>query len=333
MFHVASPTHPARAGSGLRARRAGRPALALAATLLAGCALAPRGGALAPGSARGKLEAGDGVARTWVEHLPRGWDGKSRLPVVLALHGGLGSGAKMESASGLSALADREGFLAVYPDGIDAQWNAADDAGPARGGERADDVGFLRELLEQLSRRYPIDQSRVHVLGHSNGGFMALRLVEELPGRFAAVATVCAQLLEEGSGALERSDAPPPPLLAIAGTADLLVPYSGGELGGTLRGRVLAAEESCARWARARGCAALARIRDLPDVDPADGLTIAELVWCSDGSVVLLAIEGGGHAWPAGPDARAAAQGRTTGELDAADAAWKFFRSTWARAL
>jgi predicted peptidase len=49
----------------------------------------------------------------------------------------------------------------------------------------------VRDLLEEVLDRYPIDADRVYLTGLSMGGFGAWELATRLPGRFAAVAPIC----------------------------------------------------------------------------------------------------------------------------------------------
>jgi polyhydroxybutyrate depolymerase len=68
------------------------------------------------------IEAGGG-ARTYVLHVPAGRDPSKPVPLVLAFHGGGGRGRGMAALTGLDAPADRDGFIVVYPDGINRRWN------------------------------------------------------------------------------------------------------------------------------------------------------------------------------------------------------------------
>ena len=69
-----------------------------------------------------------GVTRTYLVHLPPRVGDRGPLPVVLAFHGGGGNGSGFKAYAGLDALADREGFVVVYP-----APPAASGAGSSRG--------------------------------------------------------------------------------------------------------------------------------------------------------------------------------------------------------
>ena len=70
-----------------------------------------------PAGAAGTIDTPDGRTRTYRTYVPAGV-GTDDVPLVIALHGGTGSGAKFERSSGLDEQADLHGFVVVYPDGV-----------------------------------------------------------------------------------------------------------------------------------------------------------------------------------------------------------------------
>lgn len=302
--------------------------------LLAGCALgaepAAPGDGVRRGAIRGMLVSG-GLARTYLLHVPPRYDAGTGWPLVLALHGGGGRGRSMPGLTGLSRLADRHGFLVVYPDGVGRSWNDGREEPdiPAQR-QRVDDVAFLAALIDALSRRYRVDAARVYATGISNGGFMSQRLACEASTRVAAIAPVAATMGVEL--AARCSPARPVPVLMVNGTDDPLVPFQGGQIrlpGGQLRpGRIASVADTVALWARHNGCAGSPRITREPDRDPTDGVTVRReaLMGCGGGSeVTLYVMEGGGHVWPGGPQyLPSLIIGRTTGDIGS-EVIWGFF--------
>lgn len=57
----------------------------------------------------------DGTTRTCTLHVPPASASAKPMPLVLALHGRLGTGAGQERLSHLDKLADEHGFLLAYP--------------------------------------------------------------------------------------------------------------------------------------------------------------------------------------------------------------------------
>lgn len=259
-----------------------------------------------------------GVTRRYFLYLPSSWHRGRPAPLVLVFHGGGGRASGIAPHTGFSRLAEREGFVVAYPQGLNGRWN--DGRGYAA---THDDVGFVRALLDTLGRELAIDPRRVYATGISNGAMFAYRLACDLPGVFAAVAPV--------AGAMPADLAPgcahtqPVSVLAFQGTADPLMPYFGGGVA-RRRGRVLSAERSIAFWATTSGCAEAPVTTDEPD-RVTDGTRVRRTAYgtCREGrSVELYTIEGGGHTWPGGPPVGGAV-GRVTREIDATPVIWAFF--------
>jgi poly(3-hydroxybutyrate) depolymerase len=100
----------------------------------------------------------------------------------------------MEPLTHFDELADKEGFLVVYPQGLDNRWaDARDGATPTNN----DDVGFVRALLDDLKRRIAYDPTRVYATGVSIGGFFVARLGCEAADRIAAIGVVAATIPPE----------------------------------------------------------------------------------------------------------------------------------------
>lgn len=234
-----------------------------------------------------------GVTRSWLLHVPASYSGTRPVPVVLLLHGGGGRAAGIErSTGGFSALADRHGFIAVYPDSRRGHW----DDGRETVTDATDDVAFIDELLDALAAEYRVDARRVYAAGISNGGMMSMRLACELSGRFAAIATVGANMPAALAATCRPSRAVP--LVMFSGTADPLMPYGGGRVAGPVGGVVLSAPETAAFWARRNAGAATSQTRTLVDADPGDGTTTELLEFTGD--VALYRVHDGGHTWPGG---------------------------------
>src|SRR5688572_29721389 len=129
--------------------------------------------------------------RSYHVHVPPSYDPKKPMPVVIALHGAGMNGKMMKLYSDLDKKADAAGFIVVYPDGTGTgsflTWNSG---GLRLGARGADDVAFIRKMLDDLAGVAAIDSKRVFATGMSNGGMMSYRLAAELSDRIAAIAPV-----------------------------------------------------------------------------------------------------------------------------------------------
>lgn len=284
--------------------------------------------ALFAGPARGattpqSIEHG-GLTRTYLVHLPAGYDGKTALPLVLVLHGGGGDGAGTARLTGFSDVADREGFIVAYPDGVDRNWR---DGREVVGQPEVDDVGFLSALVEHLGRTYAVDPRRIYATGISNGALMSYTLACERAALFAAVGPVAGSM-PEPLGPRCRP-ARPISIVQIHGTEDRFVPWDGGFVIGGRRGRVLSVPDTIALWAGLDGCPTAPRTVQEPDRDRGDGTRVRRTGWgpCRDGTeVALYTVEGGGHTWPGGLQYLPVwIVGRTSRDLVASAAIWAFF--------
>lgn len=276
-----------------------------------------------------------GRERTFRLYVPASHHRSRPAPLFIALHGGGGTGAAMERLTdgGLNRLAVRDGFIVVYPDGVERHWNDGRGVSDYRAHrENIDDVGFISALIDHLAQTHGIDRSRVYAAGISNGGLFSQRLARELAPRIAAIGVVAISMSDKI--ALMRAPARPVSVVLIPGTDDPLVPWAGGDLGfaGSRRkvGTVLSVAETVAAWVSLNRCSPSPAVTREPDRSPQDGTRVRREAYgpCGDGSeVVLYAVEGGGHTWPGGwqylPERFV---GRTSRDIDANEILWSFFR-------
>jgi polyhydroxybutyrate depolymerase len=163
------------------------------------------------------------MSRTYILHVPASYTGQTPVPLVLDFHPLFGTGAVERGSSGYLALSDEQGFVVAWPDGIDNAWNI----GPCCTTSRTvDDLAFARAMVEEISSDGCIDRKRVYATGYSMGGGMSYHLACNAADMFAAVAPSAFDLLNE----TEQPCHPARPITVISfrGTADPIVPYSGG---------------------------------------------------------------------------------------------------------
>jgi polyhydroxybutyrate depolymerase len=280
----------------------------------------------------------DGLERTYNIHIPSFYNKSVQVPLIIALHGRGGNGWSMIvlTHKGFNKLADKDGFIMVYPDGIEQNWNDGrtdEEANDRAHSENIDDVGFISALIDSMIKDYNINPKRVYVTGISNGAIMSYRLACELSHKITAIAPV------DGSIPVmllpECSPSGPVSVLAINNTDDPLVPFEGGDIHGKLRGinlgKVLSANESVGFWVNRNKCSIIAAVTEEPDRDPKDGTRVTRKQYINnlDGTeVILYTIEGGGHTWPSGLQYLPAwIIGKTSRDIDANEVIWSFFKS------
>jgi polyhydroxybutyrate depolymerase len=169
-----------------------------------------------------------------------------------------------------------------------------------------------------LSADYNIDPARIYANGLSNGGGMAFVLSCTLSNRIAAVGMVAAAQLLPWSWC---ADPRPVPMIAFHGTADPVVPYTGGKT--WVAGKAFPHVPTwTANWARRNRCAP-----EPIDSAVATNVTRRTYAGCADdASVELYTIRGGGHDWPGGRPLPQWLCGPVSRGIDATSQMWAFFR-------
>jgi len=268
----------------------------------------------------------DGLERRYLVHLPPGYDPAKPLPVVLNFHGGGGNADTQRRQSRMNEVADRNGFIVVYPDGTGGiggrllTWNADTCCGSAAK-DKIDDVGFVSKLLDELPKQYAVDSRRVYATGMSNGAMLCYKLACELSPRIAAIAPV--------SGAMNVAGPEPKrpvPVIHFHGTADQNAPFAGG-MGEHSIAKVehRSVPETIAWWVKTNHCAERPAEEKKTDLytmtryEPPQGATGAP--------VVLYALTDGGHAWPGGENVTPQwLTGKLIKGVDASQIMWDFFK-------
>lgn len=228
--------------------------------------------------------------------VPESYDPEEPMPLVLVLHGYGSTSEEIRGYLGVEAVAQDRGFLVVHPDGsVDGQGNRFWDATDACcnfTGAPTDDADRLAQVIADVSAEYAVDPDRVHVLGHSNGGFMAYRMACEHAGLVASVASI------SGATSADPGDcdpAEPVSVLQVHGDADQVIRYEGGAFPGPYPGAV----ETVTTWAGYGGCGTSPTAGDPVDlVDATAGAEspVTTFADCPEGvSVELWTIPGAGH--------------------------------------
>ena len=283
-----------------------------------------------PGDYRQSLEHG-GRSRVYRVHVPASYRPEVAAPLLLALHGGGGSMDYMgrDENYGLISLSERTGLVLVLPNGISrlrsgmlATWNAGDCCGAARD-EQVDDVGYIRQVLEQVQRQLRIDPQRIYATGLSNGAMMAYRLACELPGVFRAIAAVA------GTDNTRHCSSLPTPAQAVSvlhihARNDSHVLYEGGAGPDAVERSMItdfrSVPETVARWVERNSCP-----KTPQRVLEKDGAWCERYAPCAGDTQLQLCVTAtGGHSWPGGSKRRGEAP---TQSISANDVMWTFFMS------
>ena len=236
-------------------------------------------------------------------------------PLVVVLHGGLGSGDQARSAYGWDELAAAEGFVVAYPDGLGRAWNAGDGCCGASGENGVDDVRFITRMIDEIAGSVSIDRDRVYAAGMSNGAMMAYRLACDTD-EFAAIGAVAGTILGE------CEDPAPLSVIAIHGDADESVRMDGEPGAGLENIDGMPVADVNQLWRDVDEC-------ESPESVAGDVSTLTAS--CGLRSVELVVVAGAGHQWPG--STQSAAQKAIGGDppstaIDATTEIWRFFEGT-----
>ena len=281
-----------------------------------------------------------GVTREYRVHVPSGVT-TSPTAVVLVLHGGGGEGLNVANTgahplSVFRSIADREGFVVVYPGGLPARDGNAgwtDCRADNTVASEADDIGFLDALIDRLRTQYSLPSAKIFMAGGSNGAQMTLAYAISRASNVAAIATSSGNLPQSPkSGACSGTPSRRVPALMTHGTADTLMPYGGGcvaNLGGACnRGRVISAEATRDYWLAANALTGLVPVQSTVELDNADAGVANRFVYGTSAPLEWWRLDGAGHAAPSravliSSNSERGVQNR---DIEFAEVAWGFFK-------
>jgi hypothetical protein len=148
----------------------------------------------------------DDIEDVWYEYVPDSYDASKKTPLVFSMHGGLMTGWGQCIYTSWSQVADREGFIVIYPNAhlrdfwqveiekkIFEQFSAQNADGlyfhdfPEDPRENKD-VQKVFKLLERMKEKYNIDEERIYMQGMSLGNMMTAMIARYFGNQFAAMA-------------------------------------------------------------------------------------------------------------------------------------------------
>ncbi|MGE5859348.1 MAG: discoidin domain-containing protein [Ignavibacteria bacterium] len=148
----------------------------------------------------------NGFNRVYLLYVPPNYDSSAPYSLIILLHGASGTETSLYN-SGFNERAGIMKYIAVYPRGINRNWNGPDN-----------DVDFISDLIDTLKSEYNIDTNRIYAAGQSAGAYFCYRLGCSLPDKIAAIAPL--------AGAASCVITSPVPLCAIHALDDQTVSYN-----------------------------------------------------------------------------------------------------------
>ena len=138
------------------------------------------------------VDEGPTGSRSYAVYTPPGLHPGKAVPLVVVLHGCNQSAQDAALGTDVNALADRAGFVAVYPeqsahDNPRHCWNWFDPRHQVRGSGEPAAIARITERVLSRPGGATLDRKRVHVMGLSAGGAMAGILAATYPDVYASV--------------------------------------------------------------------------------------------------------------------------------------------------
>ncbi len=153
----------------------------------------------------------EGKKRVYYLFVPEGLSASKPVPLLLVLHGSGRNGITLVEK--WKDLASKEGIILVGPDSNNSKGWATPVDGP----------DFLRDLVESLKAKHPVNPRKVYLFGHSAGAAHALYM-SLFESQYFAAAAIHAGLLPEQGYRLIALAKRKVPFGIWVGTADPLVP-------------------------------------------------------------------------------------------------------------
>ena len=189
--------------------------------------------------------------------VPSTYDSLNPASLIVLLHGYGQTSTSVDNYLKFSQLADEYGYLLLLPDGLvddngaggtHQGWNATDfccDFFPPA----YDDSTFLRGLIDTVRGQYSIDDGRIFVTGHSNGGFMSYRLACDHADIISAVVSLAGATFNTLT---DCAPSRPVHILQVHGTNDTAILFNGGSNGGGVS--YPSAAQTINLWRHYNGC-------------------------------------------------------------------------------
>ena len=222
-----------------------------------------------------------GVNRTYIVHLPTGYNVNNQYPIVLNLHGLGASATLQQSYSEFDNIADDKGFIVVYPNAYSNSWTTIGNT----------DIDFLSNLVDTIRSEFSSNNC-LFVMGLSQGGFLTYKFANNTDLIVTAIAVGSGNMSNATQNA--SSDAPQIPIMHFHGTADESVPFNG-------TGSFIPPVDSTIQWwVRHNECNPYPTVTNMPNLNSTDSSTVERYYYnggANGSEVTYYKILNGGHTW------------------------------------
>lgn len=234
----------------------------------------------------------DSALRDYKIFTPRDYDPSKKYPLLFCFHGYTSSAKNIMQYSKFNGIADKEGFIVVYPQGLRLNGSTHWNVGGWTLGSNVNDVKFVESLIDNISTVFSIDEKRIYSTGMSNGGFMSFKLACQLSDKIAAIASVTGSMTPQTYDNCNPSRSLS--ILQIHGDSDRVVPYVGA------RSLFEPISNVLSYWSKFNSCSIDPILSRFDNIDLSDNSRVEEYSYvnCLDSTQVShYKVIGGGHDW------------------------------------
>lgn len=170
------------------------------------------------------------IAREYMVYVPSSYNKNDSIPLILVFHGASGTAEGMIKTTDFNNKSDSSEFAVAYLNGAEIYnlgknrqvWNAGNCSDLDN---NADDISYVGQVLDDISLKFNINQSKIYAAGFSNGGMMVHRLACDMSDRISGIAAVAGGLSQkyEDCNPIRKI-----PILHIHGLNDLVAKFNGG---------------------------------------------------------------------------------------------------------
>lgn len=255
----------------------------------------------------------DEEMRRYTLYVPKSIDTLKPIPLVLNFHGSGMTALEQMFYTEMNRTAEQYGFIVVYPQGKNNDWNVGFDMDYDKGPR---DVSFTDLLIKKIQKKFNIDTNSIYATGLSRGGFFTHRLVAELPNTFAAIAAIGSPIPNE---VLKRHpNQNNIAILLVHGDADEIVNFNGKQF----------AYQSISETVDFYKKHNQSESEPITvDINPeSDDTSVLIKKYEGSKAIVVIQIKNGGHTWPGADDFNIGFPlGKTTHDISLNEFMWEFF--------
>lgn len=267
-----------------------------------------------PGTSRNIAVWSGNLWRIYRLYLPKNYTNNTPRALILNFHGYTSNGLIQESLSRFNPLANKEGFMVVYPEGSFSKdrvqgWNTG-----LHKTITANDVLFVSDILNSIQNNFCVNPRKIYATGFSNGGGLVSKLMCAMSDRIAAFSPVSASYVTSPK---QCKNPKPVSIIDFHGTADRIVPYNGNP-----GKKEMAAFFWIKDWAKHDKCLTVPVV-----IYKSPRITGYSFPSCKNkASVIHYKIIGGQHTWPR-VRFKQEINNNTTHYVDVSKIIWDFFQN------